>query len=185
MENPTFTEPNIVPRRVYPGAAETIEIVFPDRLCLGRREADAAQLRAHAKPSERVAKCELSDVRDKVVIYKALVEGKLEAPKHLARTVQAGYLLTAFVASATGRLQITLLHAQTEGSHAERSKRSAYHQFRFSNFYLRLRGFGGSSGADGADAAGVVFSGAFLARNFAASFTMAAARSLLILHPGS
>lgn len=59
-------------------------------------------------------------------------------------------------------------------------------QFPFSNFYFRLRGFGGSAAADGADEVGAaVFSGASLAGNFAASFTMAAARSLLILHAGS
>jgi hypothetical protein len=32
-------------------------------------------------------KSELTDVTAKVVIYEAFVEGKLEAPKHLARTV--------------------------------------------------------------------------------------------------
>jgi len=32
-------------------------------------------------------KSELPDVTAKVVIYEAFVEGKLEAPKHLARTV--------------------------------------------------------------------------------------------------
>ena len=31
---------------------------------------------------------ELTDVSAKVVIYEAFVEGKLEAPKHLARTVR-------------------------------------------------------------------------------------------------
>jgi hypothetical protein len=34
---------------------------------------------------------ELTDVTAKVVIYKAFVEGKLEAPKHLARTVHDLY----------------------------------------------------------------------------------------------
>jgi hypothetical protein len=34
-----------------------------------------------------VAESELTDVTAKVVIYEAFVEGKLEAPKHLARTV--------------------------------------------------------------------------------------------------
>jgi hypothetical protein len=59
-------------------------------------------------------------------------------------------------------------------------------QFPFSNFYFRLRGFGGSAGPDGADeAGGAVLSGASLGGNFAASFTMAAARSLLILQAGS
>jgi hypothetical protein len=32
-----------------------------------------------------------SDVTPKVVIYEAFVEGKLEAPKHLARTVHGPY----------------------------------------------------------------------------------------------
>lgn len=36
-------------------------------------------------------KCELTDVTAKVVIYEAFVEGKLEAPKHLARTVHDLY----------------------------------------------------------------------------------------------
>ena len=34
---------------------------------------------------------ELTDVRAKVVIYEAFVEGRLEAPKHLARTVHDLY----------------------------------------------------------------------------------------------
>ena len=34
---------------------------------------------------------ELTDVTAKVVIYEAFVEGKLEAPKHLARTVHELY----------------------------------------------------------------------------------------------
>ena len=54
------------------------------------------------------------------------------------------------------------------------------------HFYLRLRGFGGSACFHGADEAGVaVFPGTSLTGNFAASFTMAAARCLLILHAGS
>ncbi|MGA7768374.1 MAG: hypothetical protein WB781_01450 [Candidatus Sulfotelmatobacter sp.] len=36
-------------------------------------------------------KSELTDVTAKVVIYEAFVEGKLEAPKHLARTVHELY----------------------------------------------------------------------------------------------
>lgn len=35
--------------------------------------------------------CERTDVTAKVVIYEAFVEGKLEAPKHLARTVHDLY----------------------------------------------------------------------------------------------
>jgi len=36
---------------------------------------------------------ELTDVTAKVVIYEAFVEGKLEPPKHLARTVHDLYFL--------------------------------------------------------------------------------------------
>jgi hypothetical protein len=36
-------------------------------------------------------RCELTDVTAKVVIYEAFVEGKLEAPKHFARTVHDLY----------------------------------------------------------------------------------------------
>ena len=36
-------------------------------------------------------RAELTDVIAKVVIYEAFVEGKLEAPKHLARTVHDLY----------------------------------------------------------------------------------------------
>jgi len=35
--------------------------------------------------------CKLTDVTAKVVIYEAFVEGKLDAPKHLARTVHDLY----------------------------------------------------------------------------------------------
>jgi hypothetical protein len=35
--------------------------------------------------------CELTDVTAKVVIYEAFVEGRLDAPKHLARTVHDLY----------------------------------------------------------------------------------------------
>ena len=38
------------------------------------------------KQVEARQECELIDVTTKVVIYEAFVEGKLEAPKHLART---------------------------------------------------------------------------------------------------
>jgi hypothetical protein len=39
------------------------------------------------KQVEAWRKSELTDVTAKVVIYEAFVEGKPEAPKHLARTV--------------------------------------------------------------------------------------------------
>ena len=43
------------------------------------------------KQVELWQKRELTDVTAKVVIYEAFVEGRLDAPKHLARTVHALY----------------------------------------------------------------------------------------------
>jgi hypothetical protein len=43
------------------------------------------------KQVETWQRSELTDVTAKVVIYEAFVEGKLEAPKHLARTVHGPY----------------------------------------------------------------------------------------------
>jgi hypothetical protein len=43
------------------------------------------------KQVEAWQRCELTDVTAKVVIYEAFVEGKLEAPTHLARTVHDLY----------------------------------------------------------------------------------------------
>ena len=43
------------------------------------------------KQVEAWQKSELTDVTAKVVIYEAFVEGKLEAPKHLARSVHNLY----------------------------------------------------------------------------------------------
>ena len=45
------------------------------------------------KQVETWQQSELTDVAAKVVIYEAFVEGKLEAPKHLARTVHELYFL--------------------------------------------------------------------------------------------
>jgi hypothetical protein len=43
------------------------------------------------KQVEAWQRSELADVTAKVVIYEAFIEGKLEAPKHLARTVHDLY----------------------------------------------------------------------------------------------
>ena len=43
------------------------------------------------KQIEAWQRSELTDITAKVVIYEAFVEGKLEAPKHLARTVHDLY----------------------------------------------------------------------------------------------
>jgi hypothetical protein len=79
------------PWRVYACARETREIVLVDRLHFRRRRSDAAQFRTHAKQVEAWQRFELTDVTAKVVIYEAFVEGKLEAPKHLACSVQDLY----------------------------------------------------------------------------------------------
>jgi hypothetical protein len=47
------------------------------------------------KQVEAWQRSELTDVTAKVVIYEAFVEGKREAPKHLARTVHDLYLPTS------------------------------------------------------------------------------------------
>ena len=47
---------------------------------------------------------ELTDVTAKVVIYEAFVEGKLEAPKHLARTVHDLYFEPKYEVSTQNRL---------------------------------------------------------------------------------
>ena len=44
------------------------------------------------KHLEAWQKCELTDVTAKVVIYEAFIEGRLDAPKHLARTVHDLYV---------------------------------------------------------------------------------------------
>jgi hypothetical protein len=58
---------------------------------LGRGGSDAAKLRADAKTGEAWQRSELTDVTAKVVIYEAFVEGNLEAPRYLARTVHDPY----------------------------------------------------------------------------------------------
>ncbi len=57
------------------------------------------------KQVEAWQRSELTDVTAKVVIYEAFVEGQLEAPKHLARSVHDLYFLCGaeiYVASASG-----------------------------------------------------------------------------------
>jgi len=57
------------------------------------------------KQVEAWQRCELTDLT-KVVIYEAFVEGRLEAPKHLARNVHDLYFLCGaeiYVAYASGR----------------------------------------------------------------------------------
>ena len=79
------------PRRVYSGACQTLEVLLADRLRLSRRRPHAAQLRTDAKQVEAWQRSGLTGVTAKVVIYEAFVEGKLDAPKHLARSVHDLY----------------------------------------------------------------------------------------------
>jgi hypothetical protein len=59
-------------------------------LHLGWSRSEAAQFRFDAE-AVGAWRCELTDVTAKVVIYEAFVEGKLEAPKHVARMVHDLY----------------------------------------------------------------------------------------------
>ena len=73
------------------GARETFELVsLIDCISVGvdRMQRNFEPMR---KQVEAWQKSELTDVTAKVVIYEAFVEGKLEAPKHLARAVHDLY----------------------------------------------------------------------------------------------
>jgi hypothetical protein len=76
---------------VHSRSCQTLEVILPHRLHLGWCRPDATQLRTHAKAGEVWLRSELTDVTAKVVIYEAFVEGKLEAAKHLAKTVHNLY----------------------------------------------------------------------------------------------
>jgi len=78
-------------RGLHSRARKTLEAVLAHRLHLGRCLSNAAKLRANAKTGGDLATSELTDVTVKVVIYEAFVEGKLEAPRHLARSVHDLY----------------------------------------------------------------------------------------------
>jgi hypothetical protein len=68
-----------------------------------RMQRNFEPMRKHVEVWQRSG---LTDVTAKVVIYEAFLEGKLEAPKHLARTVHDLYFLCGakiYVALATGR----------------------------------------------------------------------------------
>jgi hypothetical protein len=54
------------------------------------------------KQVEAWQRSELTDVTAKVVIYEAFVEGRLEAPKHLARTVHDLYFEPLCFAARNG-----------------------------------------------------------------------------------
>ena len=56
-----------------------------------RQFANAIYFEPMRKQVEAWQRSELTDVAAKVVIYEAFIEGKLEAPKHLARSVHDLY----------------------------------------------------------------------------------------------
>jgi hypothetical protein len=62
-----------------------------DRISVGvdRMQCNFEPIRKQVEAWQR---SELTDVTAKILIYEAFVEGKLEAPKHLARTVHDVYL---------------------------------------------------------------------------------------------
>ena len=74
------------------------------------------------KQVEAWQRSELTDVTAKVVIYEAFVEGKLEAPKHLARAVHDLYFepeYEEFHARTIWTLQRVHVGLQGTGSHSE------------------------------------------------------------------
>ncbi len=68
--------------------SESFSVVDCIAVGVDRMERNFEPMRRQA---EAWQKCELTDVTAKVVIYGAFMEGKLEAPKHLARTVHDLY----------------------------------------------------------------------------------------------
>jgi hypothetical protein len=78
-------------RCVYPGPRQALEIVLAHRLYLGRVDRMQRNFEPMRKQVEAWQRSELTDVTAKVAIYEASVEGELEAPKHLARTVHDLY----------------------------------------------------------------------------------------------
>jgi hypothetical protein len=73
--------------RVHARAGEALEVVFAHRFHLGWCGPDAAELEPMRKQIEGWQTKEVTDVTVKVVIYEPFMEGKLEAPKHLAPNV--------------------------------------------------------------------------------------------------
>jgi hypothetical protein len=77
-----------VRRRLHTGARETFEsFSLIDCISVGvdRMQRNFEPMRKQVEAWQR---SELTDVTAKVVIYEAFVEGRLEAPKHLARAVR-------------------------------------------------------------------------------------------------
>jgi hypothetical protein len=81
---------NIVPGVFTPELAKH-EGVLNYRLRLGGVDRVQRNFEPMRKQVEAWQRSELTDVTSKVVIYEAFVEGELEAPKHLARSVHDLY----------------------------------------------------------------------------------------------
>jgi hypothetical protein len=68
--------------------SESGNIVLGISVGVDRMQRNFEPMRKHVETWQR---SELTDVTDKVVIYEAFVEGRLEAPKHRARTAHDLY----------------------------------------------------------------------------------------------
>lgn len=66
-------------------------------------------MRKHVEVWQR---SELTDVTAKVVIYEAFLEGKLEAPKHLARTVHDLYFEAKYEEFRRGRFGVCRMRSR-------------------------------------------------------------------------
>jgi hypothetical protein len=87
----TFQLGNIVPGEFTPVLAKhskSFSLIDCISVGVDRMQRNFEPMR---KQVEAWQKCELTDVTAKLVIYDAFIEGKLEAPKHLARTVHDLY----------------------------------------------------------------------------------------------
>jgi len=93
----------IVPRVLTPLLAKhSKSFTLMDCISVGvdRMQRNFEPMRQQVEACQR---SELTDVTAKVVIYEAFVEGKLEAPKHLARTVHDLYFVRSTKSSGRGR----------------------------------------------------------------------------------
>ncbi len=114
-------------RRVYTRARETFEVVLIDCISVGvdRMQRNFEPMRKQVEAWQR---SELTDVTAKVIIYEAFVEGKLEAPKHLARTVHDLYFRTEVrgVQTANNLEPLQRVHFRIQGtgspSHSSRPR---------------------------------------------------------------
>jgi hypothetical protein len=86
------------------------------------------ELREDAKQVEAWQKSELTGVTAKVVIYEAFVKGKLEAPKHLARTVHDMYFESRHRNSGRGPSGVSPTRSLLQSKNWSRSRNSRRQQ---------------------------------------------------------